>query len=264
MSAEFSKIQKSSHVQSVARSLIMIDTLSEINREISLTELSLRLGWPKSTVHGLLSTLRDYHYIDQSPTTGHYKLGVRFFEIGNQVARSWDVSAVALPHMQRLNNRLGEMIQLATEDHGEVLHLQKVDSSHMMRIVSDIGGRQPMHCTSLGKVLLAYKPANEARSILKHKGMARLTAKTITTQPQLERELERVRAQGYAVDDREVMEGLRCVAAPIFDKDNQVKYAISVSGLYNNMQGERLDEIIALVKQCGTDISHAMGYRRQA
>lgn len=147
--------KNASHVQSVAHALMLLDMLARENREMSLTEIANTVGWPKSTVHGLIATMRDYSYIDQSPTTGYYRLGIRLFELGNLVARNWDIRALALPAMQDLNNRLGEMVQLATEDKGEVLYLEKLDSTHMMRIVSEIGTRLPMHCTGLGKVLLA-------------------------------------------------------------------------------------------------------------
>ncbi len=250
-----------SHVQSVARALTLLETLAERNREMSLTELSQVLGWPKSTVYGLLSTLRDYHYIDQSPVSGHYQLGVRLFEMGNLVAHSWDIRAIAFPYMQRLNAELGEMIQLATEDRGQVLYLDKIDSTHMIRIVSNVGGRQPMHCTGLGKALLAYMPMAEVRSIIGRYGMLRMTSRTITSLPKLEEELHKIRQQGYALDDREVMEGLCCVAAPIFEREGSAKYAVSVSALYNNMQSGRLERTVQLVKSTAEEISRAMGFR---
>lgn len=256
-----SRKTESSHVQSVARAIKLVELLADINREISLTVLSKRLQWPKSTVYGFLSTLREFHYVDQSPTTGCYKLGVRFFEIGNIVSRSWDVTAVAKSHMQWLNAESGEMVQLATEDDGDVLYLDKIDSTHMLRIVSEVGGRQPMHCTGLGKVLLAHRPPADVKSIVSRKGLQRLTPKTITTMAQLEAELAKARRDGYALDDREVMEGLRCVAAPIFNQEGQVRYAVSVSGLYSNIQGESLEHIVRMVKLCASNISHAMGYR---
>lgn len=253
----------SSHVGSVARALELVEVLAEVNREISITELSKRLGWPKSTTYGLLSTLRDYRYVDQSAVTGRYKLGVRFFEVGSIVSRSWDIHTAALRHMRLLNAKLGEMVQLATEDNGEVLYIEKIDSSHMLRIVSEVGGRQPMHCTGLGKALLAYRSPAEVSYIIARKGMEQMTPRTIITLYELEKELEKVRRQGYALDDREVMEGLRCVAAPIFISGGKVKYAVSISGLYGNMQGEKLDLIVAMVKECAANISHAMGYRPQ-
>lgn len=252
---------RQAHVQSVERALRLMELLSRENREISLTEISKILGWPKSTAHGLLSTLRDYQYVEQSATNGKYRLGVRLFELGASVARRWDIHSVALPAMQKLNDTLGEMVQLATEDNGEVLYLEKVDSTQMIRIVSEVGTRLPMHNSGLGKVLLAYKTPAEVKWILSERGMPRMTKKTITSRAELEKQLEQVRSKGYAVDDCEVMESLRCVAAPIRDRDGCVRYAISVSGLANSMQGQRFEEAIRMVQQTAGDISHSMGYR---
>lgn len=250
------------HVQSVGRALALLEILAKENRDLSLTELSQLAGRPKSTVHGLLATLSAYHYVQQSPETGRYRLGIRLFELGNLVARSWNIRETALPIMQRLNSQLKEMVQLATEDRGEVLYIEKVDSSHIMRIVSDIGARLPMHCSGLGKVLLAGKTAAEVRWILNMKGMQPMTPNTITTYEAMERELARIREQGYAVDDREIMDSLRCVAAPIYNQDGVVKYAISVSGFSSTMQGEHFERTIQLTKKAAEDISRAVGYRK--
>lgn len=251
-----------SHVQSVARAITLLDLLARENREMPLTEIAKAVNWPKSTVHGLIATLRDHSYVDQSPVTGCYRLGVRLFELGNIVARSWDIRTISLPAMQNLNNLLGEMVQLATEDKGEVLYLERLDSTHMMRIVSEIGARLPMHCTGLGKVLLAYKRPAEIKWILSKHGMPPMTARTITDREVLERELIKIRRQGYAVDDREVMDSLRCIAAPIYDRSENVKYAVSVSGLANSLQGERLEKVIGELIRTADSISYAMGYRK--
>lgn len=253
--------KKTSHVQSVERALLLVDVLASEKREMSLTEISRRVGWPKSTVHGLLSTLRDYQYIDQSPITGHYQLGVRLFELGTLVARNWDVRSAAKPIMLQLNNTLGETVQLATEDNGEVLYLEKVDSTHLMRIVSEVGIRLPMHCSGLGKVLLAHKTNAEVKWILSQKGMPALTAKTITSLAKLDKELADIRRNGYGFDNGEVMDGLRCVAAPIWDGNSRVRYALSVSGLYNNMQGDKMKKCIDLVQKAARNVSYAIGYR---
>lgn len=251
---------RSNHVKSVARAFTLVEAMTKIGREVSITELSRFLGWPKSTVHGILSTLRDYRYVEQSPDSGFYRLGVRFFEVGNMVARSWDIQAVAPPHMHRLNAWLGEMIQLAKEDDGQVLYLYKVDSQRVMRSIAEIGDRLPMYCTGLGKVLLAYKSPAEAKSILKRWGMVQMTGQTITTLPEMEQELYKIRQQGFAMDDREMIEGLRCAAAPVWDREGNVRYAVSVSGMYSNMQETHLKEVLQGVLQCARDISREMGY----
>lgn len=253
--------KKSSHVQSVERALKLVELLAKERREMSLTEISQKMGWPKSTVHGLLATLRDYDIVEQSAENGRYRLGVRLFELGTIVAKNWDVRGAAKPAMLQLNAQLGETVQLATDDKGEVLYLEKINSTHLMRIVSEEGARLPMHCSGVGKVLLAYKSDSEVKWIVSQKGLPALTTKTITSLPRLQQELAEIRRNGYGFDNGEIMEGLRCVAAPIRDANSRVRYAVSVSGLYANMQGERLGKIIVALREAADTISHNLGYR---
>jgi len=250
-----------SHVQSLARALKLLETLASVEREMTLTEIADMLEWPKSTVHGVLTTLRDYRFVDQSPSNGRYRLGVRLFEYGQKAARNWGIREIALPVMQKLNTQCGEMVQLATEDAGEVFYLEKIDSTHIIRIVSDIGARLPMHCSGLGKVLLAYRSPAEARSILMRNGMRRMTNRTITEPALMEAELGKIRKQGYAADNQEIMEGLCCVAAPIRDKEGVVKYAISISGLAERLTGPYQEQIKDAVVAAAAEISQNMGYR---
>jgi DNA-binding IclR family transcriptional regulator len=251
----------SPHVQSVARALELLELMAKENREMSLTEISGKMGWPKSTVHGLLATLREYHFVDQSIQTGHYCLGIRLFEFGHIVARNWEIRSVALPQMQQLNRKYGEMVQLATEDRGEVLYIDKLDSKHLMRIVSEIGARLPIHCSALGKVLLAYRSPAEVKWILAKHGMPRMTKRTITDPLEMERELEKIRRQGYSVDEREIMDSLRCVAAPIYDREGAVRYAISISGLADSFCGDYMAAVLQSLIDASNEISFMMGYR---
>ena len=258
---DFKDDSSKSHVQSLARSLQLIEAIANERGDISLTEIAKRLGWPKSTVHGILSTLRDYRYVDQSPHNGRYKLGIRFFELGIKVAQNWDVREVALPLMQRINKQFGEMVQLATEDDGEVFYIEKIDSTHIIRIVSEIGARLPIHCSGLGKAILAYQDPVDARRILHRKGLARMTKNTITDPDKMDVELAKIRIQGYAVDEQEIMEGLRCVAAPIRDANGEVRYAISVAGLAERLTGEYFEKIKEEIVKAAVDISKQMGFR---
>lgn len=251
----------STHVKSVERAVLLMNLLAEEGHEMPLSEIAARMGWPKTTVYGILATLRDYQYIDQSPETGRYGLGMRLFELGNQVTRGWDIREAARPVMRMLSRSLSETVHLAVERGGEVLYLEKLESTSMLRIVSEIGTRLPMHCSGLGKVLLAYKTPSEIAWILRRHGMPRMTARTITDREALEKELIAIRRQGYGIDDEEIMEGLRCVAAPIWSADGQVRYAISISGLTVSLQGDRMDTVRAELLQAAADISRAMGYR---
>ena len=245
-------------MSSVERAFLLVEELAKEPREYSLTELSKSLGWPKSTVHGLLSTLVNYRYADQSDETGRYKLGIRFFELGVRVGKMWNIRSIAMPYMQRLNSELGEMVQLGTEDRGQVLYLEKLDSSHLIKIVSEIGGRLPIHCTGLGKTILAYMPETRVKQIVREQGLKPFTSKTIVSLPELFKELSHIRERGYAVDDGEIMEGLRCIAAPIFDGKGQVKYALSVSGMLANMDGVKLEHMKKSVVSAAAGISNDM------
>ncbi|MEN6417511.1 MAG: IclR family transcriptional regulator [Clostridiaceae bacterium] len=246
------------HVKSIERALLLVEALAVEPREHSLTELSVELGWPKSTVHGVLSTLVQYRYVEQSEETGRYRLGVRFFELGVKVGRMWDIRSIAMPYMQKLNAELGEMVQLCTEDHGEILYLEKLDSNHLIRIVSEIGGRLPLHCTGLGKAMLAFMPPAKVKQIIREHGLTGYTPNTITSPALLEREMEKIREQGYAIDEGEIMLGLYCVAAPIFDGKGQVKYALSVSGMQNNFDGAKLERMKNRVVEAAGAISKTL------
>ena len=250
-----------SHIQSLARALRLLDILADSGGDMSLTEIADALGWPKSTVHGIIATLRDYRYVDQSAANGRYRLGIRLFELGQAAARNWGIREIALPALRKLNAQCGEMIHLATEDAGEVLYLEKIDSTHIIRIVSEIGTRLPIHCSGLGKVFLAYRQPSEARSILMRNGMRRMTNNTITEPAQMEAELIKIRKQGFAVDNQEIMEGLRCVAAPIRDRAGDVKYAVSISGLSERLTGEYFEFLKNAVIETAAEISQHMGYR---
>lgn len=256
---EKKKVKKeSSKIQSVARALSIIDILATKGEGMSLAQLSEKMDLPKSTVYGLLATLRDYNYVSQDNESGRYLLGTRLFELGNQVARSWDVRDLALPVMKQLNRQFGETVHLGAEDNGEMLYLEKIEADSLIAITSGVGLRLPMHCSGLGKVLLAQKSPAELKRFISSKGLPALTKRTIVTQASLEKELEKIREQGYAIDDGEIMDGLRCVGAPIKDATGKVRYAISVSGQIRDMYGKRLEKIIVETVRAADKISKAM------
>ncbi|MDN5348250.1 MAG: IclR family transcriptional regulator, regulon repressor [Clostridia bacterium] len=249
-------------IRSVARALKILDVLGNAGAELALAEIAAQLGLPKSTVHGLLSTLRDFDYIEQSPFTGKYRLGIRLFELGNAVARNWDVRTVAGPYIQRLLEEIGETVHLVVLDKGEVLYIDKRECRDAtLRIVSQVGMRLPAHCTGVGKVLLAHLPASEVKQIISQKGLPRFTKNTITDPKKLEEELAKIREQGYAIDNEEIMPSLRCVAAPIRDHTGKVIAAISVSGPVSRLSGEKFGRAIKSVTETALTISRDLGYR---
>ncbi|KYH32241.1 IclR family transcriptional regulator [Neomoorella mulderi] len=253
-----------SRIRSVAKALMILDLLAANQRDMSLAEIARAMDLPKSTLHGLLATMRDFGYLEQSPFDGRYRLGVHLFEIGNIVANNWDVRKVAGPYIQKLVDELGETVHLVILDKGEVLYIDKRESHQSLRIVSQVGMRLPAHCTGVGKVLLAYLHPSEVKRIIATKGLPRYTRHTITDPRRLEAELEKIRAAGYAVDNEEIMDSLRCVAAPIRDHNGKVCAAISVAGPVARLEGERFRLAVELVTRTAAEISTGLGYRPAA
>ncbi|OAT86544.1 IclR family transcriptional regulator [Desulfotomaculum copahuensis] len=258
------KTAEGTQIRSVAKALMIIDYMASVQGELPLAKIAARLGMAKSTAHGLLATLKDFGYIEQSPFTGNYKLGMRLFEIGNIVGNSLDVRTVAVPYIQQLVGEIEETVHLAVLDKGEVLYIDKRESHQSLRIVSQVGMRLPAHCTGVGKALLAYLPESELKRVIAAKGLPRYTKQTITEAQKLGNELRQVKERGYAVDNEEIMDSLRCVAAPVFDHSGRACAAISVSGPVARLAKERFELAVTSVTRAAADISAALGYRPAA
>ncbi|MDW7674491.1 MAG: IclR family transcriptional regulator [Bacillota bacterium] len=256
------ELKKSDQIRSVARALKILNLLGNANGEMALADISNQLGLAKSTVHGLLSTLRDFNYVEQSSFTGKYKLGISLFELGNVVARNWDLRTVAIPYIQKLLEETELTVHLAILDHGEVLYIDKREYKDVsLRIVSQVGMRLPAHCTGVGKVLLAYLSKNEVKRIITQKGLPLYTDNTISDLETLEKELAAIRQRGYALDREELMNSLGCVAAPIRNHEGNVIASISVSMHLSRLVGEKLDEVVAKVTETAKAISRGLGFR---
>jgi len=250
-----------SGIQSVARALSVFDVLAQARTELPLHEIAERLMLPKSTVHGLISTLKDFGYVEQNPFTSKYKLGLRLFEMGSIVALGWDVRTVAAPFIQNLLDEMHETVHLVILDKNEVLYIDKRETSESLRIASQVGMRLPAHCTGVGKVLLAYNSTAKLEEVIAEKGLQGYTKSTITSQGDLTKHLQVIRECGYAIDNEEYMDSLKCVAAPIREQGGKVVSAISLSGPISRMQGDRFEKAIELVTQTAVKISNALGYR---
>ncbi len=199
--------QEGKTIHSVAKAIRLLDLLTAAAQPASLTELYQKTGWPKSTIHGLLSTMRESGLIEQTPN-GRYWLGIRLFEYGCAVSNSWDIGAIARPHMQNICTELGESVFLSVFDRAAVVTLAEEESRASLRVVSEVGARLPVHCTSQGKLFLANSSPAECRRILTHTELKAYTPHTLTTPEQFVPELTRIREQGYAVENGEYKIGL--------------------------------------------------------
>ena len=251
---------ESKTIHSVAKAIRLLDLLAERTKPATLTELYQATGWPKSTIHGLLSTMREAGLIEQTPN-GRYWLGIRLFEYGCAVSNAWDIGAIARPHMQKICAELGESVFLSVFDRAAVVTLAEEESRASLRVVSEVGARLPLHCTSQGKLFLANLSQAECRRLLSISEFKAYTPHTLITPEQLQPELQKIREQGYAVENGEFKVGLRSVSAPVRDATGEVRYAVGVVGMFRQVYSEDFLLATRLVCEAGNAISHAIGYR---
>lgn len=247
-------------VKSVSRALDIIGLVSIKKGGLGVTEIAKQIDINKSSVYRILSTLVQYGYIEQDEVTGRYKLGYKFLEISSKLLESIDLRAEAKPYLQELENETSEVIHLVVYDQGEVVYIEKLDGSQTLRMHSKVGKRAPMHCTSVGKAILAHLPASVALDILERKGMPMHTDKTITNKERFIRELAEVKRNGFALDLEENEYGITCIAAPIFDHLGKVIAAVSISGPTIRMNDERLKKLQHRILQVGSQISARLGF----
>ena len=246
-------------LSSVANSIRLTKAFSESEYEMGISALAARLGLAKSTVHRLATTLVEYDILEQNRETGKYRLGLALFELGTLVRRKMDVMSEAQAQIHALADLSGETVQLAILDHLSVLYIRIRESRQAVRMSSGLGSRAPAHCTSVGKVLLAYQAADTIQQVVEL-GLKRYTANTITDAAGLLAELESIRQKGYAIDDEEIESGLRCVAAPIRDHSGRVVAAISVAAPVQRMTKKNLQTTVPTVVAAAEAISRRLGY----
>jgi IclR family transcriptional regulator, KDG regulon repressor len=197
--------------------------------DLGVSELARRLGLGKSTVHRMLTTLVAEGLIEQNPRTGGYRLGIVMFELGEAVRVHMDLHAAVGPVLGELRTQTGESSQVGVLDGHEVVYVDRLESAHSLRLFTETGRRVPVHCTSSGKVLLAYLPEARRQALLRAAApLTALTPHTITDESQLAAELDRVRRRGWAeaVNEREI--GVASIAAPVRDVSGEVVAAISI------------------------------------
>lgn len=246
----------STETKSVDRALSVLDFLAESTEALPLGHIATHLGLPPSTVFRLLRALELRHYV-RKEARGMYALGFKSAELGSSFAESLEIRAVARPFLERLRDETGETVHLATLVDGEAVYLDKVDSTRSIRMASRLGGRMPVHCTSLGKAILAYLP--DLESALNGRPLVRRTPNTITSLSQLKIELATTRRRGYAIDEVENETGIRCVGAAIFDHTGTPAWAISVSGPEFLLSRNRAERLGPLLRSTADAISRQIG-----
>lgn len=251
---------KTGRIQSIDRAVLILKCFNERNKELSLSDISEKLDINKSTIHGILSTLRYHGLIDQDNQTQKYKLGLGLMQLGATVSNSLDINHVSGKQLDYICSELNETVHMCILDGKDVVYIDKKESAQSIRIITNIGSRIPAYCTGVGKAILAFTDKNKLNEHIPAV-FEKMTNNTITDRKLFMEELHRIRMNGIAIDDEEYVDGLYCVAAPIFDRDGKVKYAISTSGPIVRMTSKKVEYAKKLILEAAMVISKDLGYQ---
>ena len=253
---------KNSHAafsSTVVKALNIIEILaSNSDAGINLTELSAVLNMPKSTTHRYLATLLELNLAERNDTD-RFRLGTKVIELAGSFLASSDIRKESEPILEEMAKKTGETVHLAVPSGSEVVYIAKVESRHTLGMFSHIGTRLPMHCTALGKSILAFSRPDLIQTILSEPLQSR-TPNTITSNEALREELVLIRTQGFAVDNEENEVGICCVGAPILNYTGRAIAAMSISGPCDRMDKERCIQLGPVLQEAVLNISKRKGY----
>lgn len=228
-------------IRAIERTLTIIETLRRME-DATVTGIADQTELPKSTVHNHLNTLLANEYVTKQGS--RYMLGLRFLELGGYKRDRMNLYQIAKPEVKELAEQSGELANLIAEEHGLGVYLYREEGEQAVQLGSYVGKRQYLNSTAFGKAMLAFMPESRVHKIIDKHGLPSRTEKTISDREELFEALREIRERGYAYDDEEGLEGLRCIAAPITMPDDRVVGAISVSGPTSRFSGEQFTETI--------------------
>ncbi|MGE5490962.1 MAG: IclR family transcriptional regulator [Actinomycetota bacterium] len=237
----------------------LLDALAASPDPASLKQLAQATELHPSTAHRILGAMTSARFVERQES-GTYRLGIRLLELGNLVKSRINLREVALPFMQRLHETIGEAINLGARHDDEIIYIERTSSGRsLVRVVYLVGGRAPLHLTSVGKLFLAADGPQKVREYAKRTGLPGKTPYSLSTLANLEKELDKIRRHDIAYDNEEAELGLKCVAAPIRDDEGHLIAGLSVSAPADRHDPDWVD----LVKKTADDISHALGFDRK-
>ncbi|MFH1523773.1 MAG: IclR family transcriptional regulator [Chloroflexota bacterium] len=245
-----------SEIQSLARGLKILDLLAQAQDGLSITELAETLDVDKGSASRLVSTLARYGYAEKDDVTRRYHLGPQVVSLSRSVLTRLPLRDAVKPYLRQMMERTGECAHLAVPAQGKVLYIDQVESPATLRVNAQVGTMNPLHCTALGKVLLAFGDVDFPAEL------DTFTTHTITDPKALRRHLNEIRKQGYAVDDEEFDIGVRCLAVPVFDFRGRAVGSIGISGPATRVTRERLPELAAVVLEIGKTLTERMNFSR--
>ncbi|NOY09687.1 MAG: IclR family transcriptional regulator [Spirochaetes bacterium] len=252
-------MDKKTAVKSVYKAVKILELISQ-EKSLTVPEISRILDLPKSSTYEIIITLLSAGILEKQHDTNAYHLGPKLVEFGVRAQENLEVRRISRPFLQDLNRELDETVHLTILDDDEVLYVECFESTKSLRTYSVIGVRAPLYCTAVGKAILAMQDRDEIERIILKSGLKRYTENTLTSKDKLLKELKITAERGYAIDDIEHEEGVRCIGAPIFDFSGNVYASISISGPTQRITPEKVPGMGELIKKVALNISKKMGY----
>lgn len=246
-------------VNSVLKAIKIMNLFSASESRLSLAEISRRLDMPKSTAHNLLNTLLSEGYIER--VDGDlYALGTAPLVLTQNIRVNVEIRDPAAPLLRELADYARESVYLTVKDGDYALYIYAIESPQRLLARTAVGDLIPLHCTSVGKAILAFLPDAEVEAIVRRVGLPAFTPNTIVNLDALKAELAETRKRGYAIDNEEHETSTFCVGAPIFDRSGHVIASCSISGASSSLVTHRLADLSAHVMETAQEISRRMGY----
>jgi IclR family KDG regulon transcriptional repressor len=252
---------KSSPVAAVVNAFHIVEILSDDNGQ-GVGEIARILNISKTTTHRLLQSLIEVSLVRQDPDTQKYRLTYRLFELGAKAFGNSSLVQAANGPMTKLNDLTEETIHLGVLDSQSMVYLHKLDAKHTIVLASRVGKVAPLHCTALGKVLLAWRDRATINEIVHDLEYTVRTPRTIRSPEEFVEHLKKVKQDGYALDQEENEEGITCFAVPIFDYNEDTVAGLSISSPNFRLKSEQIPDLIESLKKCGLEISISLGYRK--
>ncbi len=244
--------------RSLSRGLQIIDILAESRDGLPLTQIARKASLSKSSTHRLLQTLVQEDLVTQDGDSSHYRLSLKLLWLAIRLIDGLSLDQMVRPLLEDLAHATRETVHMALLDGNMAVYVEKIDSPNSIRMYSRVGKRVPLHCTGLGKAILAYLPKERVHEIVAIEGLPRRTANTITEPKPLFEHLATIRSRGYALDEEEHEEGIRCIAAPLFDRQNQVVGALSITALAFRVDRDRLVSWWPQLRDCAQKVTMAL------
>ncbi|MBA7547120.1 HTH-type transcriptional regulator XynR [subsurface metagenome] len=253
-------------MNSIEKSIQILNYLSNTKRNVGITELSSKLSFPKSTVHRILKSLLSYSLVIQEKETSKYKLGLKILEYSNSFYNSFDFRQIAKPILKKICTETGLTTFLTAWYNGHnicidsVTPSQKLDTHHLF---VEIGKEMPFHSAASAKILLACQPSEEIKRIINEKTLLKYTPRTIVNPKKLEKHLSKIRESGFSICDEELEEGIKAISVPVKNINKEAIASITITGLSKRISGSNIKKFIKILVDSAQELSGMLGFKEK-